>query len=243
MAEARKGKSGEIANISLGDTLELVTAAASLTEPVAYRRLLQLIIETAASVIGAETGSLFLVDEETGELAFEVALGLSDEDMAAIRLAPGEGIAGMVASTGQPVAIRNVDQDPRHAASVARKLGHQPGSVLCVPLYIDDAVVGVLELLDKRAAEGFGADDITTMALFANQAAVAIVQSRAQQRLNDLVARLTASDQDASTDEDSVADAAARLLLRIAGSSESDLRLAHDLLQVIAERQTPESPR
>jgi GAF domain-containing protein len=115
--------------------------------------------------------------------------------------------------------------------------------VLCVPLYIDDAVVGVLELLDKRAAEGFGADDITTMALFANQAAVAIVQSRAQQRLNDLVARLTASDQDASTDEDSVADAAARLLLRIAGSSESDLRLAHDLLQVIAERQTPESPR
>ncbi|MCA9852176.1 MAG: GAF domain-containing protein, partial [Dehalococcoidia bacterium] len=113
-----------------GDTfagsLELAAAAAKLTSPVAYRRLLRLIVETAASVLDAETGSLFLVDEETGELAFEVALGLSDEEVGAIRLEPGQGIAGMVASTGQPVAIRDADNDPRHAAAIAHQLGRQP---------------------------------------------------------------------------------------------------------------------
>ena len=59
-----------------GDTfagsLELAAAAAKLTSPVAYRRLLRLIVETAASVLDAETGSLFLVDEETWAIRYLV---------------------------------------------------------------------------------------------------------------------------------------------------------------------------
>ena len=223
-----------------GDTfagsLELAAAAAKLTSPVAYRRLLRLIVETAASVLDAETGSLFLVDEETGELAFEVALGLSDEEVGAIRLEPGQGIAGMVASTGQPVAIRDVDNDPRHAAAIAHQLGRQPKSVLCVPLYVEDAVVGVLELLDKRNQPGFGQEDMATIALFANQAAVAIVQSRAQQELHALVEGLSTGAGNTGGTATSPVESAASLLFEIAGHSDADLQLATELLRVIAGR-------
>jgi GAF domain-containing protein len=65
-----------------------------------------------------------------------------------------------------------------------------PNSILCVPLFYEDAVIGVLELLDKEGAGSFDDGDIATLSLFANQAAVAIGQSRAQESTEALVAAI-----------------------------------------------------
>ena len=53
-------------------------------------------IEAATALLGAEAGSLLLVDQETGELFFEVALGEKGDRLKEIRLKPGQGIAGWV---------------------------------------------------------------------------------------------------------------------------------------------------
>lgn len=67
-----------------------------------------------------------------------------------------------------------------------------PDTILCVPLYYNDAIIGVLELMDKQGAPSFGAADIYSLVLFANQAAVAIEQSRAQRDLGMLLGNLLA---------------------------------------------------
>jgi hypothetical protein len=56
-----------------------------------------------------------------------------------------------------------------------------------VPLFHKDTVVGVLELLDKKGASSFSVADMELLSLFANQAAVAIEQSRNQQDMAELV--------------------------------------------------------
>jgi GAF domain-containing protein len=66
-------------------------------------------------------------------------------------------------------------------------MGRQPRNLLCVPLFLEDDVIGVLEVLDKRGADNFGAADIATIGLFANQAAVAITQSRAHRTISGLL--------------------------------------------------------
>ncbi len=174
----------------LRGVLVLAAAAGTIASPVTHARLLQLIVETAADVIGARAGALFLVDEAHDELTFEVAIGPKAAEVKRIRVPLGQGVAGLVAVSGQPMAIADAGRDPRHASDIAQQIGYYPETILCVPLFYGDRLTGVLELLDKDGASAFSAADMNTLGLFANQAAVAIEQSRTHRNLAALLAEL-----------------------------------------------------
>lgn len=177
----------------LRETLTKAATATTIAAPSSHSNLLQMIMETAAGVISARAGALFLVDEATQELRFEVALGERAEALRDIRLPLGHGIAGGVALSGQPMAVSNVQEDERWAAEIGERVGYTPDSILCVPLFYEDDVIGVLELLDKDGAPSFGEEDLRTLSLFANQAAVAIEQSLVNQNAAALVASVLRS--------------------------------------------------
>jgi GAF domain-containing protein len=177
----------------LKDALTLAAATGEIASPVAHSRLLEMIVETAASVIPSRAASLFLMDEEAEELIFEVALGSKAEEVSKFRVPLGHGIAGLVAVSGQPMAISDAASDPRQAADIAQSVGYEPESILCVPLFYEEEVVGVLELLDREGAPSYSSADMATLGLFANQAAVAIEQSHNQRSLAALIATIVSS--------------------------------------------------
>ena len=177
----------------LREALAKAATARTIAAPATHSDLLQRIVETAAGVIAARAAALFLVDEATQELRFEVALGERADEVKEIRVPLGHGIAGGVALSGQPMAVSDVQQDERWAAEIGERVGYTPDSILCVPLFYEDAVIGVLELLDKEGAQSFDDADIRTLSLFANQAAVAIEQSRVQESTGALVAAILRS--------------------------------------------------
>ncbi|MDP9372416.1 MAG: GAF domain-containing protein [Chloroflexota bacterium] len=235
----------------LREALSLAAAAGTIAAPVTHSRLLELIVATAAQVIAAGAASLFLIDEEREELVFEVALGQKAEEVKKFRVPLGHGIAGLVAVTGQPMAIAEAQHDPRLAADIARSVGYIPRSILCVPLFYDDRVTGVLELLDKIGAPSFHAGDMETLGLFANQAAVAIEQSRANRNLGALLGETLRSLEGgaglaerarafaARTEEEDLTtrealDLAA-LVQEIARAGERERRLCRTILQGFAE--------
>ncbi len=158
------------ANERLRDTLRLAATAGMIGSPVSHARLLEMIVETGANVIGARAGALFLLDEENDDLTFEVAIGSRAAEVKRFRVPLGHGIAGIVAASGQAMAIRDAAGDPRLASDIADSVGYVPETVLCVPLFYGDNVIGALELLDKES--GFSAGDMEALGLFANQAAV-----------------------------------------------------------------------
>ena len=121
----------------LRDALALTAAAGTIASPVSYSRLLEMIVETAAHVIFARAAALFLIDEEAEELVFEVALGSKAEEVKKFRVPLGHGIAGLVAVSGQPMAVSDAERDPRQAADIARSVGYTPQSILCVPLFYE----------------------------------------------------------------------------------------------------------
>ncbi len=82
------------------DALTLAAAAGEIASPVTHSRLLEMIVKTAASVIPSRAASLLLVDQETEELVFEVALGPEAEEVRKFRVPLGHGIAGLVAVSG-----------------------------------------------------------------------------------------------------------------------------------------------
>ncbi len=147
--------------------------------PFSHSFLLEMVVTTAAQVISARSGSLFLIDEKAQDLVFEVAIGPAAQQVKKFRVPLGHGIAGIVALSGQPMAIADTPQDDRLAIDIANSVNYIPQNILCVPLFYDDRIIGVLELLDKIDAHAFSLKDMETLALFANIAAFAIAQSQA----------------------------------------------------------------
>src|ERR1700674_4790200 len=101
----------------------LMLAAATLTVAAAgsHSKLLELIVQIAARVIRSTTASMLLLDRTTQELVFAAAFPHRVTDLAAFRVPVGEGIAGLVAMTGQPMAISDARGDPRHASPIAEQ--------------------------------------------------------------------------------------------------------------------------
>jgi len=187
MSEAADGLGRE-----LGAIFSLGATASVLASPVRHTQLLEMIVKTAVNVIGAEMGSLLLLDDAAQDLVFEVSATEDVSELQKIRVPLGEGVAGLVALSGQPLAVSDAQRDPRHASEIAQQTGYLPRSLLCVPLQYEDQIIGVIELLDKKGGS-FDAGDMHTLGLFAGQAAVAIKQSRAQRSISLLLGQLLAS--------------------------------------------------
>jgi GAF domain-containing protein len=170
----------------LRDALTLASATGTIGAPVAYTRLLEMIVKTAADIINATAAVLFLVDTKQQDLVFEVALGEKTE-AEEFRVPLGHGVAGLVARTGHPMAISDAADDDWDTADAAQAVGFVPKHILCVPLTFHDQIIGVMELLDKEGGESFTVGDMEAMGLFANLAAVAIVQSRTHSKMGVLV--------------------------------------------------------
>jgi GAF domain-containing protein len=103
-------------------------------------------------------------------------------------VAPTQGIAGYVFSTGEALALSDVASDPRFNREAAKRTGYVPRSIAAVPLPDGDRVIGVLQVLDKRGSPTFGLRDMELLAVFAGQAATALAATRLQRDLPALLA-------------------------------------------------------
>lgn len=167
----------------LARLLRALEATGRAALPRSDLELLQSIAEAAARIFGAAAASIALVDEERQVLEFKVSYGAGSESVVGLCIPLDQGLAGYVAMTGQPMAVQNVQQDARFNQSFAQSTGYVPRSILAMPLFSGDQVIGVMEVLDKISAPSFGMQDMELLGLFARQAAMAIYQSQQYDRL------------------------------------------------------------
>jgi cGMP-dependent 3',5'-cyclic phosphodiesterase len=110
--------------------------------------LLRSISEAARVLTHARATSVALLDETTDELVFVAAAGEAAEEITGCRFSSREGLAGVVAHTGQPLEVRDLARDPRFAHDIAIETGYEPDAMTLVPVMSDGHVIGVLSLLD-----------------------------------------------------------------------------------------------
>jgi HD-GYP domain-containing protein (c-di-GMP phosphodiesterase class II) len=141
-------------------------------------------IEAATQLMDAETGSLILVDQETGELFFEVALGEKGDILKEIRLKKGEGIAGWVAEKCESIIIHDVQNDARFFKTADEKSTFVTRNMLCVPVKTKDRTLGVLEAINKKNGN-FDEVDKEALTALGNQVATAIENASLYQELKE----------------------------------------------------------
>ena len=136
--------------------------------------LLELIIDTATRMVEAKASSLLLLDKKTKKLHFKVATGEKGEEVMKFEVNLGQGIAGYVAESGEPLLIPEVSKDPRWYKEISESVGFQTRSIACVPMKVNGEIIGVVEIIDKEDGSPIRNEDMNTLTVFAELASKAI---------------------------------------------------------------------
>jgi len=140
--------------------------------------LLSRIMESATRLSEAEASSLLLMDKERNALYFEVALGSKGHEVQKYTVKMGEGIAGWVAQSNKSLIVNDVENDKRHLHNIGEEINYKSKTIMAVPMRIKDDCIGVLEVINKKNDTGFTQEDIEWLEIFANQAALAVINAK-----------------------------------------------------------------
>jgi putative nucleotidyltransferase with HDIG domain len=147
------------------------------------RRVLEEVMDTLIVLMRAERGFLMLKGAD-GRLVVETARGIDQINLEAEDFKVSRTIVDRVAATGETILTTNAQEDPRfeNQMSVA---AYRLRSILCAPLMIKDALIGVI-YADNRARAGiFQEPDKKLISAFADAAAVAIDNARLFETLEE----------------------------------------------------------
>ncbi|HEY4613451.1 MAG TPA: ATP-binding protein [Bacteroidota bacterium] len=159
---------------------KLIEASKSINSTIDLEKLLGLILGAASKGLGADRGTVYLVDDLKGELWSKVAGG---DGMKEIRLPIGKGIAGHVAKTGEVINIPDAYADSRFNPDVDKATGYRTRNMLCMPLKNKDGkIIGVFQLLNKSEGS-FDEGDVQFIEALSAHASVAIENARQAQEL------------------------------------------------------------
>lgn len=123
-------------------------------------------------------------EEESGELAFEAALGAKGQDLSAYRLKMGEGVAGWVAQKGKPAIVNDTARDRRFTPRYDAWTQFATRSILCAPLVSRGRTIGVLEIINKRDGR-FTSADLDLVLTLVEPCAIALENAILFQRTED----------------------------------------------------------
>ena len=142
--------------------------------------ILKTLIEMTTYELGAERGSLFLNDAETGELYSRVAQGNFSRE---IRILNTTGVAGAIFSSGKGEIIHDAYQDGRFNRSIDEQTGFVTKSILCAPVKTEkNEVIGVVQVLNKNDGE-FNQEDLKLLEAMTTQASVALQSTQFVERM------------------------------------------------------------
>lgn len=137
------------------------------------------VLDTALEALDAQRGFILLRDETADTLKVSVARAMGQDLQAS---SPSMGIAGRAAVDGEPVLMADRERDTRFGGreSIIRQQIH---SAMCVPLRVEDRILGSIYVDSRSAANTFTEQDLELFASLASQSAMAIENVRLYERM------------------------------------------------------------
>ena len=143
--------------------------------------ILRIALDNVLEIINGAIGGILLLDEGTKTLRYRVQRGLSTQIRGGTQLSLGEGIAGRVAQTGEPMLLEDISKDQRTAHPDLISAEGLKGFV-SIPLKVKERVVGVMNVASHMAGR-FGADDVSLLNSIGDYLGTTIEQARLYERL------------------------------------------------------------
>jgi len=131
----------------LREVIDGIDVSDSLTTPL--KRAIEDLLQLAAQAVGSAEASVLVRDGNEGGLRFLTAISDVKEELLKLQIPPGKGIAGLVFSSGQPMAVSDVLSEGSFWSEADKKTGFKTITLLATPLRTGNEIVGVLEFVNR----------------------------------------------------------------------------------------------
>ena len=165
------------------------------TEPSMAENLAE-ILRKANEFVPSAAGSILLdnpldkqSDKKRNDLTFVVAFGDEAAGIIGATVPASRGIVGRVYTTGESYYVSDAPNDAFFYDGVDRKTSYSTQSVVAIPIRIEQEVCGVLELINRQGAPGYGEKDRDLLQIFAGYTAVSIQNILDGRRAHELARR------------------------------------------------------
>lgn len=191
-------KEGEGQTARVYEMPALYDTSLDLVSHLSLPQVLESLLTRAVGLLDAKGGNIYLYDETQRQLIVAASRGPWG-DFTGCTLALGEGLAGKVAKSGQPLGVSDYP-NWEGASPQYRDAGF--ASVLSVPLMVQDRVVGVLNVEDKVQRGGFSEADEALLMRLAPLAALAIERARLHSQTQAQLAEMKRAHQEINALQD-----------------------------------------
>ena len=141
-------------------------------------QILNLIVQKSVKAIEAEQGSILLVTQNKEE-PFKTIIRQDDTSSLKHNYHIGKNITGWVLLNKEPLIIENLRKDKRFKPSTEDKKDIH--SLLCVPIWFEGKIIGVIMLINKKNQKYFSQNDLTLVSIISVQAGQLIKNLQLQQ--------------------------------------------------------------
>jgi PAS domain S-box-containing protein len=159
----------------LHETSQVLTATLDLES------VLHALMTQVREYFQVEAISVALLEEETGTLVFRVAVGVAADEVVGLRMSSGQGIAGWVAESGNPLLVPDVSKDERFYGGVDEQTDFNTRTILAVPIKVEARIIGVIEAINPTVGS-FDQNDQRLLLDVADLAAMAIHNAELYER-------------------------------------------------------------
>lgn len=148
--------------------------------------VLLLLIKRIKERTEAETCSIYLLNQDSGDLLMERTEG-SLRKQTKLPAKAGDGLAGFVQREGKPILITNVYKDTELAQKLDREIRHKSRTLIYMPIRSKGKILGVLELINKTDNSEFDQQDFTNISRFIDHVALVIERAILYEKMQELV--------------------------------------------------------
>jgi signal transduction histidine kinase len=154
----------------------LYATGQAITEQLHGRAVLDRITRSVIELIGSSACSIGLLDPARRAVVHIASRGVRTDEWRELAIPVDEGLIGACAASGAPIRVDDIRLDQR---SARRDIDEREGirAMLCVPLRVANAIIGVLSAFSTKPAV-FTAHHERLLATFADQAGIAIANAR-----------------------------------------------------------------
>ncbi|MEJ5227102.1 sigma 54-interacting transcriptional regulator [Thermodesulfovibrio sp.] len=140
-----------------------------LTSSFNLEKNLYAVLEILSKELDMRRGSVFIYDRKAEEISIVTAYGLTEEEMSRGKYRIGEGIVGKVIETGLSMFIPDIEKEPQFLNKTGSRPDKKGISFLCVPIKIEEEILGVLSA-DRIYSEEKGNldDDLRVLSVVAS---------------------------------------------------------------------------
>jgi diguanylate cyclase (GGDEF)-like protein len=155
--------------------------------------VLKEILSRANEFVPSESGSILLDDpvlkwspSKEGRLYFLACFGEGSDSLVGTHLPDNIGIVGETYQSGKPYLSKNVKEDKKFFSKIDEQIQFVTKSILAIPIEIDEAVIGVIELINRKGRPNFDKRDLSLLEIFARYTSTLIQNALDARRFEEL---------------------------------------------------------